>query len=86
MLPFSLAQNTDDPTANAHQHNAMGYVAEAFAEALLDGIDGPNFAYAAIYTAFRELVGAYGEEAVAKFAQDLPNRIRSGQFSLRRTN
>jgi len=86
MIPFPSALNTDDPTANTHQYNAMGYVSEAFAEALFDGIDGPNFAYAALYTAFRELVGAYGEEAVAKFAQNLPDRIRSGQFSLRRTN
>ena len=84
MLVFPITIITDDPAANAHQYNAMGYVSEAFAEALLDGIDGPNFAYAALYTAFRELVGAYGEEAVAKFAQDLPDRIRSGKFTLRR--
>ena len=64
----------------------MGYVSEAFAEALLDGIDGSDFAYAAMYIALREMVGAFGEETVAQFTQDLPERIRSGQFSLLRKN
>ena len=41
MLVFPITIITDDPAANAHQYNAMGYVSEAFAEALLDGIDGP---------------------------------------------
>ncbi len=72
----------DDLVANAHRHTALGYVSDAFAEALLDGVDGANFAYAALYTAFRELVGAFGEEAVAKFAEGLPERIRAGQFSI----
>lgn len=72
----------DDLAANAHRHTALGYVSDAFAEALLDGVDGANFAYAALYTAFRELVGAFGEEAVAKFAEGLPERIHAGQFSI----
>ncbi len=72
----------DDLAANAHRHTALGYVSDAFAEALLDGVGGANFAYAALYTAFRELVGAFGEEAVAKFAEGLPERIRTGQFSI----
>jgi hypothetical protein len=86
MLPLPNTLSSDDPNANAHQHNAMGYVSEAFAEALLDGIDGSDFAYAAMYIALREMVGAFGEETVAQFTQDLPERIRSGQFSLLRKN
>ncbi len=72
----------DDLSANAHRHTALGYVSDAFAEALLDGVDGANFAYAALYTAFRELVGEFGEDAVAQFVEGLPDRIRAGQFSI----
>jgi len=86
MMLFPPALASEDPAANAHSHNALGYVSDAFAEALLDGVDGANFAYAALYTAFRELVGLYGEEAVAKFATELPDHIRAGQFSIRRPN
>jgi hypothetical protein len=86
MMQFPLGFAADDLTNTAHQHTALGYVSEAFAEALFDGIDGSNFAYAALYTAFRELVGIYGEEAVAKFAAELPDRIRAGQFSIVRAN
>jgi hypothetical protein len=61
---------------------ALGYVAEAFAEAILDGIETECFAQAALFTAFQELVDCLGEEAVAKFAEGLPQRIRLGEFTL----
>jgi hypothetical protein len=63
---------------------ALGYVSEAFAEALLDGIDVDSFADAALCAAFRELVAAYGEEKVAHFAESLPQRLRHGEFSAAR--
>ena len=82
MMQFPLSRVADDPSAADNQHTALGYVSEAFAEALLDGVDGDSFAQAALYTAFRELVGTYGEEAVAKFVAELPDRIRAGEFSI----
>ena len=60
---------------------ALSYVSEAFAEAVLDGIDGDAFAEAAICAAFRELVAVHGEERAAMIAQSLCERIRSGEFS-----
>lgn len=60
---------------------ALSYLSEAFAEAQLDGLDGDCVAHAALFTAFRELVEAYGEEAVATFAESLPERVRGGGFS-----
>lgn len=60
---------------------ALSYVAEAFAEAELDGIDGDCMAQAALFAAFQELVSCYGEEAAAQYAELLPDRIRSGAFS-----
>jgi hypothetical protein len=62
---------------------ALAYVSEAFAEALLDGIDVDAFADAALCAVFRELVANYGEERSAALANGLPERIRSGEFSLR---
>jgi hypothetical protein len=31
---------------------------------------------------FAELVGTYGEDAVAKFVEGLPLRVRNGEFSI----
>lgn len=61
---------------------ALGYLTEAWAEARLEGIDGDCLAQASLFTAFAELVGTYGEEAVAKFVEGLPARVKNGEFSL----
>ena len=62
---------------------ALDYVSEAFAEAVLDGVEVEAFAEAAIATALRELVAAHGEERVAEIVQSFPERVRAGEFSLR---
>jgi len=62
---------------------ALSYVSEAFAEAVLDGINVDAFAEAAFCAAFRELVAVHGEEQAACVAQGLPDRIRAGEFSTR---
>jgi hypothetical protein len=72
----------DDSSAADERRAALGFVTEAFAEAILAGIEGPCFAHAALFTAFQELVSLYGEETVARFADGLPRRIRDGEFSL----
>jgi hypothetical protein len=72
----------EDPSAADDRRAALNYVTEAFAEALLAGIEGPCFAHAALFTAFQELVSLYGEEVVAKFADRLPERVRLGEFSI----
>jgi hypothetical protein len=61
---------------------ALTYLNEAWAEALHDGIDGDCLAQASLFAAFNELVNTYGEEAVAKFVEGLPARVRSGEFSI----
>jgi hypothetical protein len=61
---------------------AIGYLHEAWAEARLDGIDGDCMAQAALFAALSELVNTYGEEATAKFATGLSERIANGEFSL----
>lgn len=61
---------------------ALGYLQEAWAEALLDGIDSDCLAQACLFTALAELVTTYGESAAATFAEGLAARIRNGEFSL----
>ena len=75
------APPSDLESLGAIKQAALSYVTEAFAEAELDGLDGDCMAQAALFAAFMELVGAYGEEAVAVYAENLPERIRSGGFS-----
>lgn len=72
---YDLCETSEEKRA------ALNYLSEAFAEAQLDGLDGDCVAHAALFTAFRELVDAYGEEAVATFAESLPERLRGGGFS-----
>ena len=64
---------------------ALAYVTEAFAEAIMDGIEADCFAQAALFAAFQELTDTYGEEATAVFAEKLPERIRQGEFTVRVT-
>jgi hypothetical protein len=61
---------------------ALKYLHEAWAEALIDGIDGDCLAQACLFAAIAELVSTYGEDAAAKFAEKLPARIRNGEFSI----
>jgi hypothetical protein len=77
----SLTQSLNELAAADARRAALGYVSEAFAEALLDGIDVDSFAEAAFCAAFRELVAAYGEEKVALIAERLSERVRHGEFS-----
>jgi len=71
----------DESTGSDERRAALLYVTEAFAEAVLDGIEGDCFAHAALFAAFQELVAVYGEEAVARYAELLPERIRNGAFT-----
>ena len=61
---------------------AIGYVHEAWAEARLDGIDADCMAQACLFAALSEWVTTYGEDATARLAQGLAQRINNGEFSL----
>ena len=59
-----------------------GYLQEAWAEAHHDGIDGDCLAQTALFLALAELISTYGEEAAARYAENLAPRIRNGEFSV----
>ena len=72
-----------DPLPDLEQKQAaLGYLNEAWAEARHEGVDGDCLAQASLFAAFAELVGTYGEDAVAKFVEGLPVRVRNGEFSI----
>ena len=63
---------------------ALSYLNEAWAEARHEGVDGDCLAQASLFTALAELVCTYGEDAVSKFVEGLPARVRNGEFSIDR--
>lgn len=70
------------PTGEDESKDALGLILKAWDEGLECGITPERLAYAAMFTALTDLVGLYGEDAVAKLIQGLERRIREGEFSL----
>jgi hypothetical protein len=69
---------------NEQKQTALGYLNEAWAEARHDGVDGDCLAQTSLFAALAELVGTYGEDAVAQFVEAIPSRVRNGEFSVSR--
>ncbi len=61
---------------------ALCYLQEAWTEAHHDGVDGDCLAQTALFLALAELISTYGEEAAARYAENLAPRIRNGEFSV----
>jgi hypothetical protein len=70
--------------ASEHEQKrlALGYLHDAWVEALHDGIEGDCLAQTALFLALAELTSTYGEEAAARYAENLSARIRNGEFSV----
>lgn len=62
---------------------ALGYLQDAWTEASHEGIDGDCLAQTALFLALAELISTYGEEAAARYAENLGTRIRNGEFSVK---
>jgi hypothetical protein len=81
MTPYDSEDYVELTGAEDERKAALAYVTEAFAEAILAGIESESFAHAALFAALKELVETYGEDAVAAFAGRLPDRIVAGEFT-----
>lgn len=79
---FSFAPARDPLPDHEQKQAALSYLNEAWAEAKHEGVDGDCLAQASLFAAFAELVSTYGEDAVAKFVEGLPLRVRNGEFSI----
>ena len=75
-------QQQDRFAAAEERQIAMSILMEFFAEAELDGLDEDSVTQAALFVALQKMVSCYGEDAVASFAERLPERVRHGEFSL----
>ncbi len=60
---------------------ALGIMLEAWDQGAEDGVAPELMAYAALFTALTDLVGIYGEAAVAAMARGLVARIEKGEFT-----
>jgi hypothetical protein len=75
---LALAADSDDSL------KALNYILNAWEEAAENGIAPETMAYAALYAALTDLVGAFGEGAVVKLVGQLGPRVEKGEFSLTR--
>jgi hypothetical protein len=74
---------TRAPVAEQEQKKvALTYLHEAWAEALMDGVEDDCMAQACLFAALAEMVSTYGEDAAARFVEGLSNRIHNGEFSV----
>ena len=72
--------------SEAQKQAALRYILDAWEEALHDGIEPEMLANAALFAALADLIGVYGEDAVAKMTTGLSRRIHHGEFTLKRTS
>jgi hypothetical protein len=68
--------------AEAHKARALDLLLDAWDRALKDGVTPEILASTAIFAALADMVDAHGAEAVANFCEDLPARVRRGEFTL----
>ena len=85
MYKLSEEQIAELPPQEAKQM-ALRYILEAWEEAIYDGLDPDAIATAAIFAALSDLIATYGEEPVAVMCERLPERIRSGEFTVGKTH
>jgi len=62
---------------------ALDAILDAWDRALAEGVEPEMLASAAIYAALADMVEMYGAEPVAEMCQELPGRVRAGEFTLR---
>jgi hypothetical protein len=64
------------------RQDALRYILDAWEQALADGLPANIIAYSALCASLSDLVGAYGEDAVAQLTEGLAQRVRDGEFTL----
>jgi len=79
------AQTRISANSTETKQAALRYILEAWEEAVYDGLDPDAIATAAIFAALSDMIGTYGEEPVAVMCERLPERIRSGEFTVSKT-
>ncbi|PLW77720.1 hypothetical protein C0081_08970 [Cohaesibacter celericrescens] len=81
-MPFSKEHEALE--IDRQKQQALSILGDVWDQASDDGMNIDCLSHAALFQALSSLVLAYGEESVAKFCNDLPNRIMCGDYSLER--
>lgn len=71
--------DTDNPNLKA-----LDLILAAWDEGADTGVSSQHMAYAALFTALTDLIGIYGEPAVAQLVRGMEKRIEQGEFTLTR--
>ncbi|MCE1234952.1 MAG: hypothetical protein LWW93_01210 [Hyphomicrobiales bacterium] len=73
-----------EPTLAEKKRAAYEMVADAMAEAEAEGIERDIVTQAALFAVISDLVGTWGEVAVADFVERLVDRVIAGEFTIDR--
>jgi hypothetical protein len=79
---MQICELSDNPDESLR---ALGIMLDAWDQGAEDGVAPELMAYAALFTALTDLVGIYGEVAVAAMARGLVGRIEKGEFTSARS-
>jgi hypothetical protein len=82
VFPLTRKFASEAKASDSERQAALAMLSEAWDEARIEGIDGDCLAQVALFRAFNELVSTYGEEATARYADGLGERIRRGEFTV----
>jgi hypothetical protein len=82
VFPLTRKFASEAKASDSERQAALAMLSEAWDEARIEGIDGDCLAQVALFRAFNELVSTYGEEATARYADGLAERIRRGEFTV----
>jgi hypothetical protein len=79
----SADTNTFDRN-QAESQIALEYLAEAWNSAEEDGVETIALAHASLFAALATFVKLHGDDAAAVLIEQLPNRLRNGEYNLER--
>jgi hypothetical protein len=70
-------------SVDAQKKLCLDRLLTAWESALAEGVEPEVLATTAIFVALTDMVESHGAESVAAMLEDLPARVRAGEFSLR---
>lgn len=82
---YNVADKPALASAADEKQLALRYLLDAWQEAVYEGVDPDCLATAAIFAALSDMIATYGEEPVATMCERLPERVRTGEFTLPKT-
>jgi len=81
---FSFAKAGPQMSEQEQRQVALDALLDAWTNAIDKGVDAEVLSKTAIFTGLSDMVAVYGERAVADMTTELPDRIRQGDFTVKR--